>query len=170
MQVKVGENVYAWGGDARDLANDPMAYGPKVLTQGEAVQLAKAIDGAGWEAFSKRVLEERQVFLIQPKAWRRAVQLPSLPGQILQVREKVKRAERPQPVTGPPLVAPIPPVPDAVDGDGQPNPPAPPEGSTASEPVDPNAGKGDETPEPLEESTYPGSPVSGDAPKEREGA
>ncbi len=174
MQVKIGNNVYGWGGDARDLANDPHAYGPKLLTQAEAVQLAKAITDTGWEPFSKRVLEERQVFLIQPKAWRRAVQLPSLPGHILQVRARAKAPEPPKPIGdlevhgGPPTEAPAPPptvgpdlrpVDSEADIPPEGTPPvekptpelakAPPEADEEPEEHgDPNAGKGDETPEP----------------------
>ena len=92
MKVTVGEETYGWGRDARELPNDPEAYGPRILSPTEAAELAKAILLAGWKPFTKIVLEERRVFQIDREGkWRRAVSLKAMPGQILQVKKDVRQ-------------------------------------------------------------------------------
>jgi hypothetical protein len=86
--VEANGKTYGWGGDARDLPSDTDAYGPALLSDAEAAELGKAIKAAGWKPSTKRVLEERQVFLIEPGKWRRKLTLKSNPGQILQVVEE----------------------------------------------------------------------------------
>ncbi len=83
--VQANGKTYGWGGDARDLPSDTDAYGPVVLSDAEATELAKAIKRAGWTPLTKRTLVERQVFLIEPGKWRRKLTLKATPGQILQV-------------------------------------------------------------------------------------
>lgn len=84
--VESNGNTFGWGADARGLSCDE-AYGAKVLNDTEAAELCLEITKAGWRPFTKRVLEERQVFLISPGKWRRPISLKSNPGQILQVVE-----------------------------------------------------------------------------------
>ena len=119
MIVQVGDNTYGWGADVKALPNDPGAYGAKVIDQGEAEMLFKACEAEGWELFSKVDLEERQVFLVAPKAWRRPISVKLMKGQILQVREMPVAAEDPNAGKGdeqtPPYVEPEPELWDNVE-------------------------------------------------------
>lgn len=112
MLVKVGDRTYGWGAEVRDLPNNSEAYGSKLLSEGEMLELSRAIRGSGWTPCWRWAVSDRVVFLCEPEKWRQSITAANMAGQFYQVREEpaaalsVPSASEPEPAPepGPPVV------------------------------------------------------------------
>jgi hypothetical protein len=88
--IKVGDVVYGWGPDVAPLPLDPLGAGPAQLDDAAVSELVAAVFAGGEHIpFATAEITGEEVFVIQPKAWKRKILVRELGGsKTLQVRPR----------------------------------------------------------------------------------